>query len=94
MKYKFVINDATEPPTRAEVEFRARTEERAYQFVIRHIIQDPRNGALLKGTLHKLEAFGWEQKMTWTRKVGWVWEIKPPPGAGSGMVDGRIAPGA
>lgn len=93
MKYKFVINEATETPTKAEVEFNARTEDRAYKFVIRHIINREENGALRKGTLHKLEAFGWEQMMTWTRKIGWIWE-GGSKGNGSGLVDNRIAPGS
>lgn len=93
MKYKFVINEASETPARAEVEFNARTEERAYKFVIRHIINREENAALRKGTLHKLEAFGWEQMMTWKWKTGWGWEGGAKSN-GNGMVDNRIAPGA
>ncbi len=93
MKYKFVINDATTPPTRPEIEFRARTEDRAYKFVIRHVINREENSPLLKGTLHKLEAFGWEQLMTWNSKKGWGWE-NGAKSNGSGLIDNRIAPGS
>ncbi len=93
MKYKFVINDATSTPTKPEIEFRARTEERAYKFVIRHVINREGNEPLLKGTLHKLEAFGWEQMMTWYRKTGWKWE-NGTKNNGTGIVDNRVAPGA
>lgn len=89
MKYRFTINDSTEPPTRPEIEFRARTPERAYQFVIRHIVNDDRNRALKMGTLSKLDAFGWETMMVWKRGPGWVF-----PDGRSNVLDNRKAPGA
>lgn len=89
MKYRFTIDEATEPPTKPEVVFRAKSVERAYRFVVSVIINDERNKALRAGTLYKEGAFGWEVMMIWKRGPGWRFAD-----GHTGVVDNRIAPGA
>jgi len=90
MKYKFTIDESTEPPAKNAVEFRARTVERAYKFVIQYIVHDPGNKPLKRGTLWKLDAFVWEALMVWKRGPGWGF----PDGRESDVIDKRIAPGS
>lgn len=90
MKYQFTIDESTEPPTTPCVVFRAKSEARAYRFVIQHILRDPRNVPIKKGTLSKLGAFEWETMMVWSWKSGWAF----PGGREPNIVDNRPAPGA
>lgn len=89
MRYRFTIDESTEPPTKPEVIFRAKSVERAYQFVIRVIISDEQNRPLKKGTLYKEGAFGWEVLMIWKRTSGWSFAD-----GRTSVVDNRNAPGA
>jgi hypothetical protein len=89
MKYKFTIDEATEKPVKDSVEFNVKWENRAYTFVIRHILNFPGNEPIKQGTLYRETAFGWEEVMRWKRGPGWYFS-KPKD---NGMVDNRIAPG-
>lgn len=90
MRYAFTIEESDVPPKRDRIEFNARGDERAFRFLVRHILLREENRPLRKGTLHRQGAFGWEEVMIWQRGPGWSF----PGGRQPDIIDKRPAPGA